>query len=117
MLASSGSRRSQKRKGRLEARQKPQKLPKHSRSAVSQLARRACAQQLPQDQAQIERAHMHQLPFQNVFPSPQMAAPHPARLVAVRETALDEFAAPQGLKPDSFRLLNAALKHRSFTLG
>jgi hypothetical protein len=35
-----------------------------------------------------------QLPLQNVFVSAQMTAPHPARLVAVRETALDELAAP-----------------------
>jgi hypothetical protein len=32
---------------------------------------------------------MDQLPLQNVFVSAQMATPHPARLVAVREAALD----------------------------
>ena len=37
---------------------------------------------------QIERAHVDQLPFPNVFLSAQMAAPHRARLVAVREAAL-----------------------------
>jgi hypothetical protein len=35
-----------------------------------------------------------QLPLQNVFVSAQMATPHRARLVAVREAALHEFAAP-----------------------
>ena len=52
------------------------------------------AQQLAQDQTQIERAHMHQLPLQNVLLSAQMAAPHRARFVIVRETKYDEFAAP-----------------------
>jgi hypothetical protein len=36
---------------------------------------------------------MDQLPFQNIFVSAQMAAPHPARLVAVREATLDQLAA------------------------
>jgi hypothetical protein len=35
-----------------------------------------------------------QLPFPNVFLSAQMAASHRARLVAVREAALDQLAAP-----------------------
>jgi hypothetical protein len=63
-------------------------------STVSQFARRARTQQLAQDQAQIERAHMDQLPLQNVFVSAQMTTPHPSRLVAVREAALDQLAAP-----------------------
>ncbi len=62
--------------------------------AVSQFSGRARAQQCAQDQAQIERAHMHQLPFQNVVASAQMATPHRARLVAVREAALDQLAPP-----------------------
>jgi hypothetical protein len=37
---------------------------------------------------------MNQLPLQNIFASAQMAAPHAARLVAVREAALDQLAAP-----------------------
>src|SRR4029077_15939460 len=37
---------------------------------------------------------MHQLPLQNVLPPPQMAAPHAAGLVAVREAAFDELPAP-----------------------
>ena len=39
--------------------------------AVFQLSRRARAQQLAQDQAQVERADMNQLPLQNVVPSAQ----------------------------------------------
>ena len=62
--------------------------------AVSQLSRRARTQQLAQDQAQVERADVNQLPLQDVVPSPQVAAPHPTRLVAVREATLDQFAAP-----------------------
>lgn len=50
--------------------------------------------QLAQDQAEIERAHVDQLPLQNVFVSAQMATPHRARFVAGREAALDELAAP-----------------------
>jgi hypothetical protein len=37
---------------------------------------------------------MNQLPLQNVFLSAQMATPHPARLVAVREAAFHQLAAP-----------------------
>jgi hypothetical protein len=36
---------------------------------------------------------VNQLPLQNVFLSAQMATPQRARLVAVREAALDQFAA------------------------
>src|ERR1017187_2905147 len=71
------------------ARQRAQKSGKHLPSKVFQLARRARAQQLAQNQTQVERTHVDQLPLQNVFLAAQMAAPHPARLVAVREAALD----------------------------
>ena len=37
---------------------------------VFQLPRRAHAQQLAQNQAQVERAHMNQLPLQDVVSSP-----------------------------------------------
>jgi hypothetical protein len=37
---------------------------------------------------------MDQLPLQNIFLPAQMAAPHGARLVAVREAAFDQLAAP-----------------------
>jgi hypothetical protein len=63
-------------------------------SAVFQLARRTRSQQLAQNQAQVERSDMDQLPLQNVLPSSEMAAPHAARLVAVRKAAFDQLAAP-----------------------
>ena len=55
---------------------------KHAET-VSQLPRSARAEHLAQNQAQVERAHMHQLPLQNVLPSPQVAAPHAARFIAM----------------------------------
>jgi hypothetical protein len=57
-----------------------------------QLARRTRSQQLAQNQTQVERSYVDQLPFQNVLPPPQMAAPHTARLVAVREAAFDQLS-------------------------
>ena len=80
--------------GRREAHQKAQEMPKHSSGAVSQLPRRARSQQLPQNQAQVERSHVNQLPFQNVLPAPQIAAPQATRFVAVREAAFNQLAAP-----------------------
>jgi hypothetical protein len=53
------------------AQQKAQKSRKHLPSTVLQLARRTRSQQLAQNQAQVERSHMHQLPLQNVLPPPQ----------------------------------------------
>src|ERR1035441_768370 len=94
LRASGGRAQRYPRNGLPQAQQKPQKSGKQLPSTVFQLARRARTQQLAQDQAQVEPAHMDQLPLQNVFVSAQMATPHPARLVAVREAALDELAAP-----------------------
>ena len=53
-----------------------------------------CAQQLAQDQAQVERADMNQRPLQDILPPAQVAAPQTAGLVAVGKAALDQFAAP-----------------------
>src|ERR1019366_2865387 len=55
------SRRAQRdpRNGLPQAQQKAQKSGKHLPSTVFQLARRARTQQLAQDQAEIERAHMN----------------------------------------------------------
>src|ERR1019366_1416575 len=92
--ASSGRGQWDPRNGLPQVQQKAQKLSKHSCNTVSPLPRRARTQQCAQDQAQIERAHVDPLPLQNVFVSAQMATPHRARLVAVREAALHEFAAP-----------------------
>jgi hypothetical protein len=82
------------RNGLPQTQQKARELRKQLPSKVSQLPRRARSQQFPQNQAQVERTHVDQLPFQNVFLAAQMAAPHSARLVAVREAALDQLAAP-----------------------
>src|ERR1039458_2065661 len=82
------------RNGLPQAQQEAQKSGKHLPNTVFQLPWRARTQQFAQDQAQVERADMDQLPLQNVFVSAQMATPHAARLVAVRETALDQLAAP-----------------------
>jgi hypothetical protein len=57
-------------------------------------SRGSCAQQLAHDQAQVERTHMSQLPFQNVVSSAQMAAPHSAGFVAMGKAAFHQFAAP-----------------------
>jgi hypothetical protein len=54
--------------GRHLARQRAQKSRKYLPSAVFQLARRARSQQLAQNQAQVERSYMDQLPLQNVLP-------------------------------------------------
>jgi hypothetical protein len=62
--------------------------------AISQFPWRARSQQLAQDQAQVERAHMNQLSLQHVVASAQMATSHPTRLVAVREAALHQLAPP-----------------------
>src|ERR1039458_7096047 len=82
------------RNGLPQAQQKAQKSGKYLPNTVFQLPWRARTQQFAQDQAQVECADMDQLPLQNVFVSAQMATPHAARLVAVRETALDQLAAP-----------------------
>ena len=61
---------------------------------ILQFSRGARSQQFAQNQTQVERSHMDQLPFQNVLPSPQMATSHTARLVTVREAAFDQFSPP-----------------------
>ena len=81
------------RTGRSQVQQRAQESRKHLPSAVFQLARRTRSQQLTQNQTQVERSHMDQLPFQNVLPPPQMAASHTAGLVAVREAAFDQLPA------------------------
>jgi hypothetical protein len=92
--ASSGRAQRDPRNSLPQTQQKAQKSGKHLPSTVFQLARRARTQQLAQNQAQVERAHVDQLPLQNVVPSAQMATPHPARFVTMCEAALDQLAAP-----------------------
>ena len=75
------------------ARQSAQKSRNDLPCAIFQLARRTRPQQLAQNQAQVERSYMDQLPLQNVLPPSEMAAPHAARLVAVREAAFDQLTA------------------------
>jgi hypothetical protein len=51
--------------------QEQQKGLQHTRTkAVPQLSGRARTQQLAQDQAQVERSDVNQLPLQDVVPSP-----------------------------------------------
>ena len=89
-----------------------QQISKQNKHAtkVLPLPRRACTQQLAQNQAQIERAHMDQLPLENVFVSAQMAAPQSARFVTMREAALDQLGARRTL----LRILESegAVEHR-----
>jgi len=61
--------------------------------AVSQLPRRACAQQLAHHQAQVKSSHMDQLSLEDVFVSAQMAAPQSSGFVAVRKASFQQFAA------------------------
>src|ERR1035438_7721751 len=61
--------------------------------SVFQLSWRSRAQQLAQDQAQVERADMNQLPLQDVLAPAQVTAPQAAGLVAVGKAALHQFAA------------------------
>jgi hypothetical protein len=78
----------------LPAREQEINEQKKHATTVSPLPRRARTQQLAQDQAQVERAHMDQLPLQNVLVSAQVRAPHAAGVVAVREAAFHQLAAP-----------------------
>lgn len=67
---------------------------KNHATAVPPLPRGSRTQQLAQDQAQVEGADMNQLPLQNVLLSAQVRAPHAAGVVAVREAAFHQLAAP-----------------------
>jgi hypothetical protein len=72
-------------------RQNEQKQPS---AEVDPLPRRAGAQQLAKDQAQIESSDMNELPLEDVVVLTQMSAPHASSVVAVREAAFYELAAP-----------------------
>jgi hypothetical protein len=63
-------------------------------SAVSPLPRRARTQQLAKDQAQVKGSHVDQLPLQNIFVAAQVRAPHATGVIAMREAAFHQFAAP-----------------------
>src|SRR3977135_1203692 len=46
---------------------------------------------LAEDQTQIERADMYQLPFPNIFTAAEIASPHRAGFVTVGKRPLDQF--------------------------
>jgi len=98
---SGGQKRSDARNRLPRAQQKAQELQKQLLRPVFQLPRRTRSQHLSQNQAQVEPAHVDQLPLQNIFVSAQMAAPQPARFVTMREATLDQLAAPPPCPPNS----------------
>ena len=81
---SGGQKRSDAQNRLPRAQQKAQELQKQLPRPVLQLPRRTRSQHLSQNQAQVEPAHVDQLPLQNIFVSAQMAAPQPARFVTMR---------------------------------
>src|SRR6202158_69388 len=54
--------------------------------------RLADPEQLAHDQPKVEPGHVHQQPLQNVAVPSKVRPPHPARLVAVRETSLEHLS-------------------------
>ena len=67
---------------------------KQQSTEVVPLPRGACAQQAAEDQAQIESCNVDQLTLEDIVMLAQMRAPHAAGVVAVREAAFHQFAAP-----------------------
>jgi len=67
---------------------------KQALSKVVPLPRSAGAEQTAENQAQIEGAHMNQLPLEDVVMFAKVGAPHASRVVAVSEAAFHQFAAP-----------------------
>src|SRR5260370_2971466 len=59
-----------------------------------QPARRAPAERLPHQNAEIERAGVDEEPFENVLVTTEMRPPHPAGVIDVGERALDVLSAP-----------------------
>ena len=68
----------------------PEEAQNQPSGAVVPLSRRARAEQIAQNQTQVERADMNQLPLQDVLAPAQVAAPHAAGLVAVRKAAFHQ---------------------------
>ena len=62
----------------VEAYEPQEKSQYETCGSVFHLSRRARAQQLAQDQAQVERADMNQLPFEDVLAPAQVTAPQAA---------------------------------------
>ena len=60
--------------------------------AVLQLSRRTGTDQSAEDQAQIERADVNQLAFENILVTAQMSSPHGSGFVTMSEAPLDQLA-------------------------
>src|SRR5207244_2023312 len=65
----------------------------HRRQPPLQTARRPESDQLTHDEPKIEAAGMNQQPLEDVLMTTQMRAAHAARVVDVRERALDPLTA------------------------
>src|SRR4029453_18833646 len=75
---------------RHECEMQPHKSRNEGCLPVSQLPRRPSPQTQPEDQAQVECAHVNQLPLQDVFSPSQMGSSHAASFVAVGEGSFDQ---------------------------
>jgi hypothetical protein len=73
--------------------EEPKKHKKKGGLAISQLSRSARPQKRAKDQTQIERTDVNQQSLENVRVSSQMRPSHSAGIVAMRETALEQFPA------------------------
>ena len=62
------------------------------REAVFQLARSTGADQVAENQTEIERAYMNQLPLEDILMTSQMSPPHGPGIVTMREATLDQLA-------------------------
>src|SRR5579862_6965198 len=77
----------------MAGKQSEQEQKQHSAEIIP-LAGRAGAQQLAENQAQIEPRHMDQLPLENIVVLAQMRSPHSTCLVAMGEAAFDQLSPP-----------------------
>src|ERR1700739_2704516 len=75
-------------------RKQAQERQKQHSTAVVPLPRCTSAQQLAENQTEIEPGHMNQLPLEDVGMFAQMRAPHAARVVAMGKATFHQFAAP-----------------------
>ena len=62
------------------------------REAVFQLARSAGADQVAENQTEIERAYMNQLTLEDILMASQMSPPHGPGIVTMREATFDQLA-------------------------
>jgi len=73
--------------------EEPKKQKKKDGLTISQLSRSARPQKRAKDQTEIERSNVNQQSLENVRASWQMRPSHSAGIVAMRETALEQFPA------------------------